>query len=551
MGGMASKTLSLLNSWTITVMVIAGFIATPILFVVSSIFADGGEVWGQLVNSVLKDYIVNSFSLMIGVAIGVSVLGISTAWIVSNCDFWGRKFWQWALLMPLAIPAYILAYVYTDLLGYYGPFQALLRGLFNWTNANQYWFPNVRSMGGAIAMFTLVLYPYVYLLTRVAFLEQSRRTLEAARSLGSGPWRSFGRIALPLARPAIFSGVALVLMETLSDFGTVQYLGVSTFTTGIYRTWFGRDNRIAAAQLAAILMIFILILIVVERWSRRRSRYYETGGNHPSSLLYELTGFKGVLATIACAFPVAIGFVIPGVRLTYLTIAHWEETMDQSFWQLGNHSLLLALITAAITLIMAIIMGYGQRLMPTLPMKLAVRVAASGYAIPGSVIAVGIMIPIGQLDNAIDSFARSLFGLSTGLIFSGTIVALLFAYVVRFLAVGFSAVESSLGKVTPNLDEASRSLGYAPLHTLVKVHLPIIVPGLLTSAILVFVDVMKELPATLVIRPFNFDTLAVRVYQYASDERLIEASAPALAIVMVGIIPVILLSWQITKTSQS
>ncbi|NES46011.1 iron ABC transporter permease, partial [Moorena sp. SIO2C4] len=401
---------------------------------------------------------------------------------------------------------------------------------------------------GAIAMLSLVLYPYVYLITRVAFLEQSVRTLEAARSLGCNPWRGFFTVALPLARPGIMAGLALALMETLSDFGTVKYFGVSTFTTGIYRTWLDMGERSAAAQLAACLLLFVIILILLERWSRKQSRYYETSSSYQGIKPFPLTGIRAILAFVACFLPTALGFLAPAAFLLHMTIKNAEETLDDNFWQLATNSLLLAITTAAIAMVLALVMAYGQRLVPKLGMRLAVRTAAMGYAIPGSVIAVGVLMPLGQLDNIIDSWMRDNLGISTGLIFSGTIIALVYAYLVRFLAISFNTVESSLGKIKPSLDDASRSLGYGPTLTLIKVHAPLMWGGLLTAAMLVFVDVMKELPATLIMRPFNFDTLAVRVYQYASDERLIQASAPALAIVLVGIIPVILLSLKIAKS---
>ncbi|NEO66740.1 MAG: iron ABC transporter permease, partial [Moorea sp. SIO4G2] len=370
----------------------------------------------------------------------------------------------------------------------------------------------------------------------------------AARSLGCSPWRGFFTVALPLARPAIMAGLALALMETLSDFGTVEYFGVSTFTTGIYRTWLGMGERSAAAQLAACLLLFIIVLILLERWSRKQSRYYETGSSYQPIKPFSLTGGRGILALLACLLPIALGFLAPAAFLLHMTIKNAEETLDDNFWQLATNSLLLAITTAAIAMVLALVMAYGQRLVPKLGMRLAVRTAAMGYAIPGSVIAVGVLMPLGQLDNTIDSWMRATFGLSTGLLFSGTIIALVYAYLVRFLAISFNTVESSLGKIKPSLDDASRSLGYGPTLTLIKVHAPLMWGGLLTAAMLVFVDVMKELPATLIMRPFNFDTLAVRVYQYASDERLIQASAPALAIVLVGIIPVILLSLKIAKS---
>ncbi|HEY9794612.1 MAG TPA: iron ABC transporter permease [Leptolyngbyaceae cyanobacterium] len=536
--------------WTVLVMAIAFLLSTPVISVLSNIFTNSGEVWKHLAETVLWTYITNSFWLMIGVGCGVLMIGVGTAWLVTLCRFKSSRFFEWALLLPLAAPAYVLAYTYTEFLDYSGPVQMALRNLFGW-GYGDYWFPNVRSLWGAIAMLSLVLYPYVYLLARVAFLEQSVCTLEASRTLGCGPWRSFFTVALPLARPAIVAGLALALMETLNDFGTVQFFGVDTFTTGIYRTWFGMGNRVAAAQLAAFLLLFILWLILLERWSRRRARYYQHTGTRRQLPSYQLRGIRAVGAWMACFIPIALGFLVPAAVLLDMTLKNLSVSLDDRFWSNARNSFILAVITAALAIVIAVVMAYGLRLRSNMGMQLAARVASMGYAVPGSVIAVGILIPIGRLDNAIDAWMRATFGISTGLLLSGTITALVFAYLVRFLAISFSTVEASLGKIKPSLDEAARSLGLSPTSTLVQVHTPMMWGSLLTAGMLVFVDVMKELPATLIIRPFNFDTLAIRVYNLASDERLAEASGSALALVAVGIVPVILLSSRIAKSRQS
>ncbi|WP_330203448.1 iron ABC transporter permease [Cyanobacterium sp. Dongsha4] len=534
--------------WYISVGAIALLISVPILTVVTSIFADHQEIWQHLQETVLKDYIVNSLVLMLGVTIGVLIIGVGCAWLVTMCEFWGASLWEWLLLMPLAAPAYILAYSYTNMLEYFGPVQIWLRTIFGWESIDDYWFPSIRNIWGAIAMLVLVLYPYVYLLARVAFLEQSVCTLEASRSLGYNPWKSFLKVALPLARPSIIAGLALALMETLNDFGTVQYFGVSTFTTGIYRTWLGMGERVAAAQLASFLMGFIVILLAIEKLSRSHARYYQTSSNQQKLPRFHLSWWRSILAFFACLIPVTLGFFIPLIYLLNLTIRNREETLNESFWALAKNSLILAVISAIIAIIIGLFMAYGKRIIPHKIIKTSVGIASLGYAIPGSVIAVGILIPLGRFDNAVDSWMNSNFNISTGLLLSGTITGLIYAYLVRFLAVSFNTIESSLTKIKPNLDDASRSLGYGAIATLVKVHLPLIKGGMLTALMLVFVDVMKELPATLVMRPFNFDTLAIRVYQYASDERLIEASAPALAIILVGILPVIALSYRIAQS---
>lgn len=538
------------DGWTISVGIIALLMISPVLVVLSGVFADSSEIWQHLAETVLPQYIKNSLILMVGVGAGVLLLGVSTAWLVSTCQFSGRSWFEWLLLLPLAAPAYLLAYVYTDVLEYFGPVQTTLRNIFGWEQATDYWFPNIRSIGGAILLFSLTLYPYVYMLTRVAFLEQSTATLEASRSLGCGPWRSFWSVALPLARPAIAGGTALALMETLNDFGTVQYFSVPTFTTGIYRTWFGLGNRPAAVQLAAMLLLFVFALLLLEKWSRRRSRYYQSLSRNVAQTRYPLKGIRGVIAWFACLIPALFGLIVPTGLLLAMTLRHADQTLDSEFLLLGSHSLILATLTALIAMGLSLVMAYGLRLNNTPPLRMGVRVASLGYAVPGAVIAVGILIPLARFDNLVDSWMRATFNVSTGLLLSGTIVALIFAYLVRFLAVSFGTVDAGLTKIRPSLDDAARSLGYGPSSTLVKVHAPLMGSSLLTAMMLVFVDVMKELPATLVIRPFNFDTLAVRVYQYASDERLVEAAAPALAILLVGILPVILLSWRIAASSQ-
>lgn len=536
------------NGWAIATWIVAALVVLPVLVVLGSVFADAKEVWAHLADTVLTKYVTNSLTLMVGVGIGVSIIGVGTAWLVTMCQFPGVRIFEWALLLPLAAPAYLLAYTYTNWLEYFGPVQTGLRSLFGWESATDYWFPNVRSVWGAILMFTLTLYPYVYMLARVAFLEQSVCTLEASRSLGCSPWRSFTKVAVPLARPAIIAGLSLALMETLNDFGTVQYFSVATFTTGIYRTWFGMGERIAAAQLSAVLMLFVLVLILLERQSRRQAKFYQASNSLQTPTAYRLCFFRGWLATLACLLPISFGLLVPSLLLLLMVKANLDDALDNRFVELASNSLTLAGATAGIALILSLVLAYGQRLDGSRPIRLGVRLAAMGYGIPGAVIAVGILIPVTRLDNAIANSMQSLFGTSPGLLISGTITALIFAYLVRFLAVSLGSVESGLAKIRPNLDDAARSLGYTPTKTLVKVHTPLMTSSLLTAVMLVFVDVMKELPATLVMRPFNFDTLAVRVYQYASDERLVEAAAPALTILLVGLLPVIVLSWQITQS---
>jgi iron(III) transport system permease protein len=423
--------------------------------------------------------------------------------------------------------------------------QSLLRDTMGW-GRDDYWFPQIRSLGGAIVVMSLVFYPYVYLLARAAFLEQCTCMLDVSRTLGRGPWSSFLRVAMPLARPAIAGGVALALMETLADFGTVQYFGVNTFTTGIYRTWFALGEPAAAAQLAGVLMLFVLLVLTLERVSRGPAKYQHTAQSRQRSS-YRLAGGRGLLATAACALPVALGFALPVLVLGKMSLERGDALLGGMFLELAANSFGLAALAALVTAAVALVVGYGLRLRPTPVMRASARIAGLGYAIPGAVIAVGVLLPFARLDNALDAWMRANFGIATGLLLTGTIAVLVFAYLVRFLALALSTVEAGLAKVNRNLDDAARILGRSPAGTLARVHVPLIWGSVLTAVILVFVDVLKELPATLILRPFNFETLAVRVYRFASDERLAEASTAALAIVLVGLLPVILLSRAIAR----
>jgi iron(III) transport system permease protein len=482
---------------------------------------------------------------MLWVGAGTALVGIATAWLVTMCRFPGSRLLEWALLLPLAMPAYIIGYAYTDFLAFAGPLQSALRALFGWSRGD-YWFPDIHSVGGVGTMFTLVLYPYVFLLARAAFLEQSVCVLEASRTLGSRPWRSFLRVALPLARPAIAAGVALALMEALADFGTVQYFGIQTFTTAIYRTWFGMGDRVAAAQLASFLLAFVLALLVLERASRGQARVHQTSRRHREIRPLRLRGLRAAVAALVCALPVVLGFVVPVAILVDLHVTN-GDVIGAAFATLAANSLLLAALAAILTVAAALVLGYGLRRARDRWTLAAIRFATMGYAIPGTVIAVGVVIWLGRFDNALDAWLGAMFGVSSGLLLSGSIVALLFAYLVRFLSVAVSAVDTGLGRITPSMDDAARTLGAAPLRVLGRVHAPMMRGSVLTAATLVFVDVLKELPATLLVRPFNFETLAVHVYSLASDERLAQAATSALAIVLVGLAPVAILSLMIRR----
>ena len=527
--------------WRWSVLVPALLLAMPVLVVFGSVLTPDIGVWRHLRQTVLADYIVNSLSLAVGTGLGTLAIGTSTAWLVSQYQFVGRRVLQWLLLLPLAMPAYIIAYTYTGMLDFAGPLQSGLREYFGWAYGD-YWFPEIRSLSGAILMLSLVLYPYVYMLARSAFREQSNSMLEASRTLGFSPRQHFWKVALPLARPALLTGVALAMMEAFADYGTVQYFGIATFTTGIFRTWFGMGSQEGAAQLAALLSSFVLVLLVLEQWSRRKIRYFFQGQRQQISTLRILTPGRQLLVALICALPVFLGFVIPAFQLASWALPNWLTLLTADFGRLIWNSFSLAALAAVLSVMLALLFGYASRLRRDPLVRLPVRLAALGYAIPGTVIAIGVMIPLAWADRNIDLLAEQWFGVRTGLLFSGTLFALLLAYSVRFLAVSLHSVEAGLERIKPSMDNAARSLGASPLQVLRRVHVPLLRGSVLTALMLVFVDVLKELPATLILRPFNFNTLAVRTYELASDERLADAALPALAIVCVSIIPVISLS---------
>ncbi|MBA6411938.1 iron ABC transporter permease [Parahaliea sp. F7430] len=523
----------------------AAIIAIPVLIIVASLLQNYSPVWEHLLDTVLRDYVLNSLLLMLGVGSGTLVLGVSAAWLTAMCEFPGRRVFNWALLLPMAMPAYIIAYTYTGMLDFSGPIQSALRSHFDW-GFGDYYFPEIRSLGGAICMLSLVLYPYVYLLVRVAFSEQSTAVLEASRSLGKGPWKTLFLVALPMARPAIAAGVSLALMEALADFGTVDYFGVSTFTTGIFRTWYGLGELRAAAQLAAFLLLFVFILFVLEQYSRRRMRFHHNSVQQKPTRIM-LKGWRAGCAFLLALTIVTAGFLLPALQLASWASERLASTDVSGFMTLVTSSFTLAAIASTCCLVLALILAYGKRLHPGPLERQAARVSSMGYAVPGTVIAVGVLIPFAWMDNRVDALMREHFNISTGLVLSGTLAALVFAYVVRFLSVSLQTVDSGLARIRPSIDESARSLGKGPLQVLQHIHLPMLRGSVATALLLVFVDVLKELPTTLILRPFNFNTLAVRAYELASDERLADAALPALAIVLIGLLPVTLM----TRTSSA
>jgi iron(III) transport system permease protein len=517
-------------------LLVALLVAVPVVGVLSSLATggDSAQIFGHLWSTVLPEYLINTVGIALIVLVLAAVLGLGCAWLVAVFDFPGRRIFEWALVLPLAMPAYVVAYAYTDFLQFSGPVQSLLRETFGW-RARDYWFPEIRSIGGAGVLFALVLYPYVYLLARTAFIERSARLWDAARTLGHGPWATFFRVSLPLARPAAVAGLALVLMETLADYGAVSYFGVPTLTAGIYKSWYAFSDRNAAAQIAAVLLLFIAALMLLEHRGRGRARYYAATGRAVLHARKRLGRGHGWLACAFCALPLLLGFFLP--LLILLRLMWREEALATGSRYVGwlFNTIAAASITSACAVVICVVLAYAARVHQSGLQGLCNRIVSLGYAIPGAVIAVGILIPLARLDNW-----SAEMGWKLGL--TGSVLALIYAYLVRFLAVAFQGVQTGLLKIRPAMDASARSLGHGLLSMLLRVHLPLLWRSVLTAALLVFVDVVKELPATLTVRPFNFDTLAVVTYQLASDERLAEAALPALTIVLIAFVPVLLLA---------
>ena len=523
-------------------MVIGAMIALPIVTVLAQVFVPSGGAWQHLSETVLPLYLRNSLLLVVLTVGMATAMGVGAGWLIAGFDFRGRGFLQWALMLPMTMPGYVIAYVYFDRLAYAGPVQTTLREMFGW-GRHDYWFPQVASLPGAAMLLALVLYPYIYLLTRAAFATQSLHLIEAARALGHSPRGAFFRVALPMARPAMVAGAAFVAMETLADYGTVQHLGVQTLTTGIFRTWFARGEPVAAAQLAAMLIGFVALALVLERILRGTRRYVgDPAGRSASAARHRLTGWRAVIVIALCAVPIVFGFALPVLELSRLAILVGDPMWGPRFYAFASNSLMLAGLAAVVLLSLGLFLGYARRLDGGRVVKTTLGIAGIGYAMPGAVIAVGVLLPLSWADQTLDAWMRASFDISTGLLLSGSYVGLIFAYAVRFLAISLNTIEASLQRIPPSLDDAARGLGSGPARTLMSVHFPLLRGGLLSAAIFIFADVMKELPATLIVRPFNLDTLAIRTYRLASDGRLDEASTSALMIVALGVIPVILLS---------
>lgn len=530
-------------SWRFIPVLVAVLVLIPVGTILLSFLAPAGDVWQHLVETILPSLLINTFWLTLGVAVSSALLGVSLAWFTAVCEFPGRKFFSWGLLLPLAIPAYVMAFVTLGLFDFTGPVQTLLR---SWVGPEQFWFPNVRGRLGVIIVMTLAFYPYVYLLARNAFLTQGKRSLEAAQSLGFNRMQGFLKVALPMARPWIASGVMLVLMETLADFGTVAVFNYDTFTTAIYKAWFSMFSLSAASQLASLLIVIVFVLIVMEQQFRSRMRYAET--KHSSRIpRILLTGWR---AWGVAGFALAIlffAFLLPITQLIIWATDTFVEEFNQLYLGFLWHSLMLSGLAALLTCSVAVLVVYSARRHPDTVTRVAVRIATIGYALPGVVLAVGIFVPLAWLDNWLSEMAMQLFHIETGLLIQGTLAIMLIAYMTRFLAVGHNPIDSAMQRITFSIDEASMGLGLNGWSMLKRVHLPILKGGIFTAVTLVFVDVMKEMPITLMTRPFGWDTLAVRIFEMTSEGEWEQAALPAVALVLAGLIPIVLLTRQVEK----
>jgi len=526
---------------------VAVIVIGPIVALFAVAVSAQDNVWPHLLATVLPGALRDTVLLMIGVGVLTMSIGASSAWLVTMYQFPGRKVFVWLSLVPLAMPTYLTAFSYTEIWDYSGLMQTTLRTVFGWQSARDYWFPEIRSLEGAIFVMSFVLYPYVYLTARASFISQSVCALEVARTLGRSHWGIFWNVGLPLARPALVAGATLALMECLNDIGAVEHFGVNTLTFSVYNTWLERGSLPGAAQIACVMLIFVVLLLWVERVSRRKQQFYQTTGRYQHLTRIQLKGVYAIAASIACATPIVLGFVLPASLLLKAAGVHWQTLLDEIFWQNVWHSVLVASCAALVAVVIGVFLTSSKRAARSGVLNGIVRLCSVGYAVPGTVLAIGILIFLSSVEGVIGGVSSRLFGITPGLLVSGTMGAVVFAYVVRFMAISNGALDAGFEKLSPNLDAVARSLGRTKAKVLREVHLPLLRPAIGSAVLLVFVDAMKELPATLLLRPFNFDTLATHVYTLASLDQFEESAPAALAIVLIGLVPVILLSRVVSK----
>ncbi|NCF32564.1 MAG: ABC transporter permease subunit [Proteobacteria bacterium] len=523
--------------WTLLAVLVAVPVALPLVVVVGALLYPTTSVWSHLAETVLLTYILNTLGLMVLVAILAASIGIGAAWLTAHYRFVGSDWLSVGLMLPLAAPAYVVGYVYADLLDVTGPLQTFVR---DWAGLQlgDYYFPAIRSLPGASLVIALVLYPYIYLLAKTSFENQSGALYESARVLGASPRRLFWRVALPVARPAIMGGLALVLMETIADYGVVEHFGVPTFTTGIFRTWYAMGEHDAALKLAGCLFLFVAVLVLLEQSARRGERFNPLSRNVPANKV-QLRGLAGIAAMALCIAPVLVGFIVPVGCLVVLAVGQGDPTLGRGFYSYGFNSAVVGVIAAGVCALVALLLSYAERLRRDRWLSVGARLATLGYALPGMVLAVGVLLPLTLLDRSLAGALTGLLGRPVGLLLTGSMFALVFVYVARFLTVAYNSTQTGMAQLHPQLDAVARTLGSRPLGVLRRIHMPLLRPAVLSGLLLVFIDVVKELPATLILRPFNFETLATRVYRLASDERLAEASTAALIIVALSLLPTI------------
>lgn len=537
--------------WRFGALALGGLLALPLAAIATLALSADADIWGHFFATVLPGYLERTLMLSLGVGLATLITGTLTAWLVTQCEFPLRRFFAWALVLPLAMPGYIIAYTYVYCLEYAGPVQSTLRASLGFKQPSDYWFPEIRSIGGAIMVMSLVLYPYVYLAARAAFLKLSPNHMEAARTLGRSAFGAFWHVALPLARPALAVGVILAVMEAINDIGAVNFFGVRTLALGIYTTWLNQGNLGGAAQIAGVMLLIVFGLIALEQRGRQAQGFAASARRDAPLKRARLTGLRAAAALAACAGPLIFGFVVPAGVLAGFAFHHGGLLQDEAFHRALGNTLLLACVAAIVTVSAGLFLAYAKRLAKSRLTNITLQLASVGYAVPGTVLGIGILVPLAGFDNALDSFLRATFGISSGLLLSGSLFAVMLGYGVRFLSIALGTAETGLARVTPSLTAAARTLGRGPLATLIHVHLPLMRPAIGSALLLVFVDCMKELPATLILRPFDFDTLATLVYQLASLEQLEESALPALAIVAAGVLPVILLSRGMAKMAEA
>jgi iron(III) transport system permease protein len=533
--------------WKTSSASLALLLVLPILAIFYTSMGDTDEVFSHLMSTVMPTYIYNTVVLTIGVMLLSLVLGIPSAWFMAMCRLPSEGVLQWALVLPLAMPGYIIGYIFTDWFDFAGPIQILLRNMTGW-GPGEYWFPDIRTLAGATIVLALVLYPYVYLLCRAAFMEQNVSLLQSARLLKCSPWESFKRISLPLVRPSMAVGLSLVAMETIGDFGTVSYFAVSTLTTAVYDTWLGYSNLNAAAKISALMLIIVILLLSAERYSRRKQKLFQNQFSSREDFRYQLTGWKKWAALSWCWGLVSIAFILPLMQLCIYAYNYFEQSWTAGFSEYAINSLQVSIIAAIIGVFIALVVNFTQRINPGRSSLAYMRLSSMGYAVPGTVLAIGVLVPVLFMDHFVNDVARSMDLQRPGLIFSGSMFALIVALVVRFSAVAIGSVESSLSKIPPSLDMAARTMGCNTNKMLWKIHFPLVRRGALIAGLLVFIESMKELNAALLLRPFNFETLATYVYNYASDEHLELAAMPAVLLVLVGLIPLVVVNRSLEKS---